>query len=162
MSHHPFDTLIIENGAKVIFTPCPGTKEEGLKGSIETLAKEETQAVVSVMHNEELAHLGATDLPLMCQSQSIEWYQLPIIDDEGPEDAFFAAWNKHKDGLLQRLRDKQTIAVHCRGGSGRTGLVIALLLVEFGYNKNDAKNLVQSIRPLALTKDKQLTFFEHY
>lgn len=159
---HPFDTLTIENGAKIIFTPCPGTKEENLESSVTTLANEQTQAIVSVMHNDELARLGATALPVLCQSKNIAWYQLPIIDDEGPEDAFFAAWHKHKDELLQRLRDKQTIAVHCKGGSGRTGLVIALLLVEFGYSKKEAKNLVQSIRPLALTKDKQLTFFGHY
>ena len=159
---HPFDTLTIENGAKIIFTPCPGTKEENLESSVTTLANEQTQAIVSVMHNDELARLGAAALPALCQPKNIAWYQLPIIDDEGPEDAFFSAWHKHKDELLQHLRDKQTIAVHCKGGSGRTGLVIALLLVEFGYSKKEAKNLVQSIRPLALTKDKQLTFFGHY
>lgn len=34
MLTHPFDSLSLENGGKIIFKPCPGTKEASLKDAI--------------------------------------------------------------------------------------------------------------------------------
>ena len=34
---HPFDILNLDNGARLIFTPCPGTKEASLQASLKTL-----------------------------------------------------------------------------------------------------------------------------
>ena len=30
---HPFDILVLDNGARLIFTPCPGTKEGSVADS---------------------------------------------------------------------------------------------------------------------------------
>ena len=37
MSAHPYDVLSLNNGANIIFTPCPGTKTQNLADSIATL-----------------------------------------------------------------------------------------------------------------------------
>ena len=34
---HPFDELVLEGSAALLFTPCPGTKTEALKDSLLTL-----------------------------------------------------------------------------------------------------------------------------
>ena len=34
---HPFDILNLDNGARLIFTPCPGTREASLQDSLKTL-----------------------------------------------------------------------------------------------------------------------------
>ncbi len=39
MPTHPFDIFPLENGAQLIFTPCPGTREVNLSQSISTLKR---------------------------------------------------------------------------------------------------------------------------
>ncbi len=159
---HPFDILPLENGAKVIFTPCPGTKGASLEASVMTLKDAHATSIVSAMFDEEMQNLNAEALPQVCQDNEISWYQLPLGDDMGPDEHFFQAWQLHKDSLISRLRNQEILAVHCKGGSGRTGLLISLLLIELGYSKPEVKSLVQSMRPHALTKPEQLNFFENY
>jgi protein-tyrosine phosphatase len=43
------------------------------------------------------------------------------------------------------------IAIHCRGGSGRTGFMAALILREMGVDGTQADALVKGLRPNALT-----------
>jgi len=53
---------------------------------------------------------------------------------------------------VHRLLDAgKRIAVHCKGGSGRTGLMAAQILVERGYTKEDALAAVKALRPKALS-----------
>jgi len=49
MQTHPFDILALENGAQLIFTPCPGTKEVILSGSISTLKDAGTNMLITLM-----------------------------------------------------------------------------------------------------------------
>ncbi|WP_448552995.1 protein-tyrosine phosphatase family protein [Thalassotalea montiporae] len=60
------------------------------------------------------------------------------------------------------LNNQGAVAVHCKGGSGRTGLVIALLLLQLGYNKSEVVEMVQTIRPKALVNPSQKAFFERF
>ena len=57
MSVHPFDTLTLANGAKIIFTPCPGTKEASITDAVSTLKTAGASLIISVMFDEELAKL---------------------------------------------------------------------------------------------------------
>ena len=81
----------------------------------------------------------------------LAWFHLPVEDDCAPEAPFAAAFASHKADLLARLAAGQTLAIHCRGGSGRTGLMAAILLLESGYPPAEVKALVQGLRPKALT-----------
>jgi len=57
------------------------------------------------------------------------------------------------------LRQGQKVAIHCKGGSGRTGLVAAQILLELGLDKIEAKQRVQALRPYALTLAQHLAYF---
>jgi protein-tyrosine phosphatase len=50
------------------------------------------------------------------------------------------------------------IALHCKGGTGRTGTAIALILLELGWPVNKIIKEVQSVRPKALRIKKQLDY----
>ncbi|OUR62397.1 protein phosphatase [Colwellia sp. 39_35_sub15_T18] len=162
MQTHPFDILSLENGAQLIFTPCPGTKDSTLAESISTLKQAETQMLLTLMFDEEMEKNNALSLPIECEKQGIEWVQLPILDDAAPSQAFESQWDAQKANILEVINNKGTIAVHCKGGSGRTGLVIGLILLAFGWSGEKVIEAVQEIRPKALKHPVQLDYFNTY
>ncbi|HAS8133726.1 TPA: phosphatase, partial [Vibrio vulnificus] len=58
------------------------------------------------------------------------------------------------------LRDGGKVALHCMGGSGRTGLFAAHLLLEQGWALGDIIREVQVLRPGAFTREVQLSYIE--
>ncbi|MCF3098632.1 protein phosphatase [Aeromonas australiensis] len=160
---HPFDILNLDNGARLIFTPCPGTKEASLQASLKTLETAGADAVVTMMPDAELSEFKADSLPAECEALDLAWFQLPVEDDCAPETPFAEAFANHKADLLARLAAGQTLAIHCRGGSGRTGLMAAILLLEAGYAPTQVKSLVQGLRPKALTLAAHVNYLNtHY
>ena len=160
---HPFDILNLDNGARLIFTPCPGTKEASLQAALKTMQAAGADAVVTMMPDAELSEFKADSLPAECAALGLAWFQLPVEDDCAPEAPFAAAFANHKTALLARLASGQTLAIHCRGGSGRTGLMAAILLLEAGYAPTQVKSLVQGLRPKALTLTPHVDYLNsHY
>jgi len=161
MQSHPFDILQLETGA-FIFTPCPGTKGVGLSQSVAELKAAGAKAIITLMYDEELVKNGAQQLVIECEQAGLSWFQLPILDDDAPNEAFSLAFNKHLNDILAIIKSGGSVAVHCKGGSGRTGLVIGLLMHELGYAKNDIVNQVQAIRPKSLHNPVQRSFFDNF
>jgi len=160
---HPYDTLLLPNGAKFVFTPCPGTKTVDLSESLNTLKAVGVSAVVTMLPSDEIVVLNVPTLGDDIVALAIEWYQLPVEDDQAPEQAFFDAFFEAKPKLIKLVEQQATIAIHCRGGSGRTGLMAAILLLEMGHSWDEVKALIQSIRPKALSLTPHLLFLaEHY
>ena len=54
MQTHPHDALTLENGAQLIFTPCPGTKEATLIESVSTLRHAGASMLITLMFDEEI------------------------------------------------------------------------------------------------------------
>ncbi|MCZ4250211.1 dual specificity protein phosphatase family protein [Pseudoalteromonas shioyasakiensis] len=161
MQSHPFDILQLETGA-FIFTPCPGTKSVGLSQSVADLKAAGAKAIITLMYDEELVKNGAQQLAIECEQAGLSWFQLPIVDDDAPREAFSLAFKKHLNEILAIIKSGGSVAVHCKGGSGRTGLVIGLLMHELGYAKNDIVNQVQAIRPKSLHNPVQRSFFDNF
>jgi protein-tyrosine phosphatase len=160
--HHPFDILPLENGSQLIFTPCPGTKGASLVESISTLKTAGTDMLITLMFDDEMEANNASTLPLECKKMEIDWIQLPILDDAAPNQNFESQWNVHKAKILALLNNQGTIAVHCKGGSGRTGLVIGLILLALGWPGEKVMEEVQKLRPNALKNPVQLEYFNSY
>ncbi|WP_283709477.1 tyrosine-protein phosphatase [Pseudoalteromonas prydzensis] len=159
MQLHPYDTLTLDNGAKLIFTPCPGSKEASLEESVLTLKQAGTSMLLTLMYDHEIAENNIEQLPTICAEHNIAWLQLPILDDEAPAQEFEAQWALHKDAIINAINNQQTIVVHCKGGTGRTGLVIALILLAYGCPSASIVEQVQLIRPKALINTHQLNYF---
>jgi len=79
-------------------------------------------------------HLSARCALLGIDVDSIEYHNFPIRDRSLPESIEFVR------DILTVLRDNERrgriSAVHCRGGIGRTGLVVGCWLVECGVAKD--------------------------
>ena len=151
MTTHPSDALPLPGGGKLIFTPCPGTKGVGLAESVEQLRQAGADAVISMTPSDELARLDVAALPEAITEAGMRWFQFPVEDDAAPGPAFEQTWAANRDAVIALLSRRGGIAIHCRGGSGRTGFMAALILRELGVDAARADALVKGLRPNALT-----------
>lgn len=152
MNHHPYDLLpLADDGAGLILTPCPGTKGVELTTALAQLITAGAAAVITLMPDAEMASNAVTNMADLCSELGLQWFHLPIEDDHAPEEEFAVAWSAQRRAVHQLLDDGQKIAIHCKGGSGRTGLVAAQILVERGNSLAAATAAIKSIRPNALT-----------
>ena len=71
---------------------------------------------------------------------------LPIVDGGVPDVRFEHAWNRADEDLRRRLAAGEGIVIHCPGGLGRTSIVAARLLVEFGEEPESALFRVRRAR----------------
>ena len=93
---------------------------------------------------------------------NIKWYHLPISDLSAPESEFKHQWQTKKVLLKKELITGRNILLHCWGGKGRAGTVAAILLIEFGENKNEAINIVRAKRKGAIESKAQEDFILSY
>ena len=158
MNTHLFEILALQNGAKLLFTPCPGTKSASLEDSIKQLKQNKTSMLLSLMPGEEMIENNVPALPDICYQHNITWFGLPIVDDEAPKSAFELQWIKHKQTILDEINNQGVVAVHCKGGTGRTGTVIAMLLLQLGWSVHKIIKEVHAIKPNALKIQAQLDY----
>ena len=161
--NHPYDRLSIPGiQGKLIFTPCPGTKDSSLVDSLATLKQAGASAVISLMPASELATNGAEDIGKQCQAQDMAWFHLPVADEQVPLEDFGQGWKASKQSILERLNAGQDIAIHCKGGSGRTGLIAARIMVEAGIPRADAIAQVQALRPKAIQHPAHINWITQF
>lgn len=158
MNIHPFETLTLSNGAKLIFTPCPGSKSVSLDDTLQQFHQQGVSMLLTLMFDTEMDENNLMTLPELCDTFKIKWLQLPILDDDAPKEVFHSHWRSYKQRILQEIKNKGIVAVHCKGGTGRTGTVISLLLLELGWPVHKIKQEVQTLKPKALTISKQLAY----
>jgi protein-tyrosine phosphatase len=151
MTTHPYDVLPLPGGGKLILTPCPGIKGVGLAESVEQLRQAGADAVISMTPSDELAKLGVSALPEAVAQAGMCWFHFPVEDDAAPGPAFEQASAANRHAVMSRVSQHSGIAIHCRGGSGRTGFMAALILREMGIDGARADALVKGLRPKALT-----------
>jgi len=148
---HPFDILSIANRpGRLIFTPCPGSKDSSIDSALNTLQQAGAAAVLTLMPYAELAQNAASELPALCAAQGLLWLHLPVADEQVPQADFDAAWPVAMAQMTELLAADKAIAIHCKGGSGRTGLIAARILIELGIERSEAISLVQALRPKAI------------
>ncbi len=156
---HPTWELAVEQSALVLM-PCPGTKEADLLSSLEQLKADNVVAIVTAISTEEMQSKQVEQLGELTQKLGMAWFHLPIEDDCAPDEAFEAAWPEVSQQLTE-LMTKGKIALHCMGGSGRTGLLAARLLLDKDWELPTIIERVRALRPGAFQKSVQLEYVEH-
>ncbi|KMT63869.1 dual specificity protein phosphatase family protein [Catenovulum maritimum] len=160
MQHPTFPLKVNELGAEIIITPCPGTKDVPLAESISQLKQAGAVAVLTFMQQFELEKNNVTEIKTLCEQAGIQWFHLPIQDDQAPEEMFQTPWQQARKIVHQLLDSNQKIAVHCKGGTGRTGLVSAQILLERGWSLADASKAIKALRPNSLTLPPHVNYLE--
>lgn len=154
---HPTWQLDVENGALVL-TPCPGTKGVELEASLAQLKEQGVEAIVTALDDAELASKDVSELGAKAQQLGMQWFQIEIEDDCAPGAEFAAKWQAASPELHKIVDNGGKVAMHCMGGSGRTGLFAAHLLLEKQWKLEDIVREVQALRPGAFTKAVQVEY----
>ena len=84
--------------------------------------------VVSLLEPDEALQLGLDQEARLCARQWIEFLSFPITDHGVPTSLPAVASLAKR--ITEALRDDLSVAIHCRAGIGRTGLVAACVLHE--------------------------------
>ncbi|MFQ2543267.1 tyrosine-protein phosphatase [Aeromonas caviae] len=152
LSAHPFWSLDIPRlDGQLLLTPCPGSQQVPMADALAQLQLAGAGGVLTLMTEEEMTLCGSLSLGQLVQARGMSWFHLPIADDEAPDAAFEQAWPGVQPRLLALLREGRHLAIHCHGGSGRTGLAAALLLMTQGLPQQEAMTLIRARRPRAFT-----------
>lgn len=119
------------------------------------------EVVVSLLHRYEADDLDILKEGALCDSQGIHYRSFPIKDRGTPEPAveFLALC----DDIVASLKQGSAVAIHCRAGIGRSGLLAASTLFKLGIPASNAFTIVSKARGLTVpdTSGQIDWFHEH-
>ncbi len=114
--------------------------------------------VVSATERDEMAALGAEDLPTLLRDTGIAWAHFPIRDFGVPEGDVAHHWARLSTLARSHLQKGARVLVHCRGGCGRSGMLVLRLMVESGEAAEEALQRLRAVRPCAVETDAQMAW----
>jgi len=147
-------------------TLCPGQKDpyaafgpwnRDLVTDLQAIRDWGASTIVTLIEEHEFNLLGLADFEANVSS-AFRWHWLPVEDGGVPDVGFESRWAVAGAELRGRLVAGERLLVHCRAGLGRTGVVAARLLVEFGMTPRRALIAVRRARAGTV----QTTLQEHY
>jgi hypothetical protein len=88
--------------------------------------------LVCLLGAEEREALGIPTLLEKAKALGMTTENLAIVDDELPTS--MEEFSALVDRILNAASEGETVVIHCRGGTGRSGTVAAACLVRLGYS----------------------------
>ena len=163
LSAHPFWSLEVPRlDGQLLLTPCPGNQQVAMPLALAQLQLAGAGGVLTLMTKDALAARGAGSLGSLVRARGMAWFHLPVADEQVPLEDFGQGWKACKQSILERLNAGQDIAIHCKGGSGRTGLIAARIMIEAGIPRADAIALVQALRPKAIQHPAHINWITQF
>jgi protein-tyrosine phosphatase len=104
--------------------------------------------MVSLLEHDEASQLDLLDEPNAAEANGIRFISFPIPDRGVP--ASVPAARSFIADIARALDQGKNIAVHCRQGIGRSGMIAAGVLVASGINPERAVQVVSTARGLAV------------
>lgn len=147
---------------------CPGRERLGpggtalardLQADLQAIQASGATHLLSLVQTQEFPHLGVPQFAQAVAESGLHWWQVPIADMATPDAHTLAAWHAVEPALRQALRAGQQVHVHCAAGLGRTGMLVARLLVEEGgLTPQAAITTVRAARPGTVETEAQARF----
>ena len=119
------------------------------------------QTVVSLLELHEVRELDLANEESLCRAAGLQFISFPVPDRGVPSNS--VAFAKLVASIEQRLRSGESVAVHCRAGIGRSGLLGACILKAFGVDPDSAFRLLSRARGVAVPDtDAQIAWVREY
>ena len=136
--------LMLPNFSWVIPNRLAGSARPLHPDAIEAFSRRGAAAIVSL-----------TEEPLpaeLVRQAGLECVHMPVVDFTAPTLAQIEEVIAAIDGFLEQGRP---VAVHCAGGMGRTGTILACYLVRQGRSAADAIASIRAQRPRSIETPEQ-------
>jgi len=119
------------------------------------------QTVVSLLEPNEVRELDLADEESLCLAANLKYVSFPIPDRGVPSNVVEFA--RLVLEIEQRLRSGESVAVHCRAGIGRSGLLGACILDAFGVDPIAAFGMLSRARGVTVPDtDAQIGWVREY
>lgn len=115
------------------------------------------QILVSMLTQSEIQELGLALESEECQALGLEYMNFAIEDRGTPERAL--EFKGFVSGVVAKLREGKSVAVHCRAGIGRSSLLACSVLVRSGIECSQAWSLVEKARGCPVPDTNQQNIF---
>jgi len=117
---------------------------EWIEDEFSGIANEGINQIVSLLENHEAYEVGLQNEKQLAEKNSMEFLSFPIPDRGLPSSiGEFRDLTKH---LYHQIAGGKNTVIHCRAGIGRTGLVAAGVLLQCGFEPDEAFKHVSAKR----------------
>jgi protein-tyrosine phosphatase len=134
-----------KNAAKIGIMPRP-RGGDWLADEIKNLKKEKVGVLVSLLEQDEICELILEMEEKYCLKNGIEFIHFPIKDRDIPND------NEKLEKIITLLTTKikggTSIMVHCRMGIGRSSIIAAAVLLNWGSSTKEIMKKISEVRGL--------------
>jgi protein-tyrosine phosphatase len=111
---------------------------------LSALSNEGIDVLVSMLTEEESSELGLDNESKECDAAGITFVKLPVTDRSVPSDR--DAFLCDVERLTKMVREGRFVGVHCRASIGRSSVLAVSVLVQLGWDANEAFDAVESAR----------------
>ncbi len=142
-------------GGTLAISPLPGRYGD-YDADLDLIASWAPGIVLSMTTEVEMLQHGARGFGADIQGRACRWVHLPIDDFGIPGQDMLDQWPDVSASARHALSGGGRVLVHCKGGCGRSGMVVLRLMVECGENPRDALARLRGVRSCAVETDEQL------
>ena len=136
-----YKVIDIESGVlSVMAKPVPG---EYIEDEFIGFAHLGINKIVCLLEDWEQKELGLASEEELCEKNGIEYLSFPIPDRGLPSTNSALAL---AENLFKEIRSGKHIAIHCRAGIGRTGIIAGTILLKLGKSSEEAFTLISKAR----------------
>ncbi len=153
-------TIAIPAVGKLSILPCP-PGGQALPDAIAALREMGVTMLVSMLSQAEIYALEMDDESTICAGEGITFVSQSLADRSTPDGT------SKLDTLIAQLatavRAGHHVAVHCRLGIGRSGMIGACVLVRLGFTPADAIFVLSQARGMRIpdTADQEKWIFRY-
>ena len=154
----PFKVFEVAIGPGLLgMSPLPGLEGNFLT-DIEVILDWKPTTILSLTEKKEMKVLGSRNFISSIKNEKIPWLHFPIKDFGIVEKKQEVFWDLISKNIHQQIDGGGRILVHCRGGCGRTGMIVLRIMIEFGEDPDKALERLRKIRPCAVETKPQETW----
>lgn len=153
-----FEIYAVRFGAgQVGLAPAPG-QGGSFARDLQIIADWAPTLVISMTEADELVALGAGRLAESLAAEGIGWRHFPVQDFGIPKPDQAVVWSDVSAQARQIMARGGRVLVHCRGGCGRSGMVLLRLMIEAGEEVETALARLREVRPCAVETKAQMAW----